>query len=88
MPAVEDGGEGMPESFGKRRRRDVKAKKAAAREDRRRARAKRQADRAAGLIEAGPPIAPAEPAALGLVAAEEPDAVEAGPEGVQAQPEG
>lgn len=80
MPAVENGGEGMPESFGKRRRRDVKAKKAAAREDRRRARAKRQADRAAGLIEAGPPIAPAEPAALGLLEPDEPQALEAEPE--------
>ncbi len=68
----------MPDSMGKRRRRDVKAKKAAAREDRRLARAKRQADRAAGLIEAGPPIAPAEPAALGLPAGPEPEA--AGPE--------
>ena len=68
----------MPDSMGKRRRRDVKAKKAAAREDRRLARAKRQADRAAGLIETGPPIAPAEPAALGLgPAGEEPFSAEA-----------
>jgi hypothetical protein len=63
----------MPDSMGKRRRRDVKAKKAAAREDRRLARAKRQADREAGLIEAGPPIAPAEPAALGLLPGAEPE---------------
>lgn len=66
----------MPDSMGKRRRRDVKAKKAAAREDRRLARAKRQADREAGLIEAGPPIAPAEPAALGLLPGAEAEAAE------------
>ena len=57
----------MPDSVGKRQRRDAKAKKAAAREDRRLARAKRQADRQAGLIEAGTPIEPSEPAALGLL---------------------
>jgi hypothetical protein len=56
----------MPDSVGKRQRRDAKAKKAAAREDRRLARAKRQADRDAGLIESGTPIEPSEPAALGL----------------------
>ena len=56
----------MPDSVGKRQRRDAKAKKAAAREDRRLARAKRHADREAGLIEAGTPIQAAEPAALGL----------------------
>lgn len=68
----------MPDSMGKRRRRDVKARKAAAREDRRLARAKRQADREAGLLEPGPPIAPAEPAALGLgPTGEEPFAAEA-----------
>lgn len=47
----------MPDSFGKRKRRDVKAKKAAAREERRVARAKRREDRAAGVIEPGSPIA-------------------------------
>lgn len=47
----------MPESFGKRARRDVTARKAAAREERRLARAKRREDRAAGLIEPGPPLA-------------------------------
>ncbi|HEU4356810.1 MAG TPA: hypothetical protein VFT27_14570 [Actinomycetota bacterium] len=57
----------MPDSVGKRQRRDAKAKKAAAREDRRLARAKRQADREAGLIEAGTPIQASEPAALGLL---------------------
>ena len=50
----------MPDSFGKRQRRDVTAKKAAAREERRLARAARKKDREAGLIEAGPPIGPAE----------------------------
>jgi hypothetical protein len=50
----------MPDSFGKRQRRDVNARKAAAREERRVARAARRRDREAGLIEAGPPIGPAE----------------------------
>lgn len=46
----------MPESFGKRQRRDAKAKKQVAREERRLARAQRDADRAAGRIPAGTPI--------------------------------
>ncbi len=50
----------MPDSFGKRKRRDVTARKAAAREERRVARAARRRDRQAGLIEAGPPMGPAE----------------------------
>lgn len=50
----------MPDSMGKRKRRDVTARKAAAREERRVARAARKKDREAGLIEAGPPIGPAE----------------------------
>jgi hypothetical protein len=50
----------MPDSVGKRKRRDVTARKAAAREERRVARAARRKDREAGLIEAGPPIGPAE----------------------------
>ena len=50
----------MPESFGKRQRRDANAKKAAARETRRVARAQRRKDREAGLIEPGPPIGPPE----------------------------
>lgn len=50
----------MPDSVGKRKRRDVTAKKAAAREERRVARAARRKDREAGLIESGPPIGPAE----------------------------
>jgi hypothetical protein len=50
----------MPDSVGKRKRRDITAKKLAAREERRVARAARRKDREAGLIEAGPPIGPAE----------------------------
>lgn len=50
----------MPDSLGKRKRRDVTAKKMAAREERRVARAARRKDREAGLIEPGPPIGPAE----------------------------
>ena len=52
----------MPDSIGKRKRRDVNAKKAVAREERRVARAGRRRDREAGLIEPGPPIGPAEQA--------------------------
>ena len=47
----------MPDSMGKRQRRDVKAKSAAAREERRIARNQRRDDRAAGLIAPGPPLA-------------------------------
>jgi hypothetical protein len=50
----------MPDSVGKRQRRDANAKKAVAREERRLARAARRRDREAGLIEPGPPIGPAE----------------------------
>ena len=50
----------MPDSVGTRKRRDITAKKLAAREERRVARASRRKDRDAGLIEAGPPIGPAE----------------------------
>ncbi len=50
----------MPETFGKRARKDVKAKKAAAAEERRLARAQRRRDREAGLIEPGTPVATAE----------------------------
>ncbi len=46
----------MPDSFGKRARREVKANKAAAREERRVARNQRDKDRAAGLIEQGPTL--------------------------------
>lgn len=56
----------MPESYGKRQRQDVKARKAAARDERRVARAKRDADRAAGIVEAGTPIEATDPAVLGL----------------------
>ena len=51
----------MPESYGKRQRSTARAKKVAAREERRLERKQRDADRAAGLIEAGTPIAPNEP---------------------------
>ena len=65
----------MPESYGKRQRKDVKARKAAAREERRLARAKRDADRAAGLVEPGTPVEATDPAVLGLLDDEpEPDA--------------
>jgi hypothetical protein len=50
----------MPDSFGKRARRDANAKKLAAREERRMARAQRRSDRDAGLIEKGVPIGAAE----------------------------
>jgi hypothetical protein len=50
----------MPDSYGKRARRDANAKKAVAREERRVARAQRRSDREAGLIEKGVPIGPAE----------------------------
>lgn len=51
----------MPDSMGKRQRRDVKARKAAAIEERRLARKQRAADREAGVIERGTPIEAAEP---------------------------
>ena len=50
----------MPDSYGKRQRKDANAKKAAAREARRVARAERRRDREAGLIEKGTPMGPAE----------------------------
>lgn len=52
----------MPDSYGKRARRDANAKKLVAREERRVARAQRRTDRDAGLIEKGVPIGPAEQA--------------------------
>ena len=51
----------MPESYGKRQRSTARAKKVAAKEERRLARQQRDADRAAGLIEAGTPIEANEP---------------------------
>jgi hypothetical protein len=57
----------MPDSFGKRQRQNVKQRKAAAREERRVARAQRDADREAGLIESGTPIEAADPEVLGLL---------------------
>ena len=64
----------MPETFGKRQRREVNAKKAAAREERRVARNQRRKDRAAGLIEPGTPLATPEEvaAAAGLTRDGEP----------------
>jgi hypothetical protein len=56
----------MPESYGKKKRRDVKTRKAADREERRVARNQRRADRAAGLIEKGPPVEAADPTDYGL----------------------
>jgi hypothetical protein len=47
----------VPESFGKRQRRDVTARKAAAREERRIARNKRREDRASGVLAPGTPLA-------------------------------
>jgi hypothetical protein len=44
----------MPESYGKRQRNQVKAKKATAREERRLARNQRRADREAGVLAPGP----------------------------------
>jgi hypothetical protein len=70
----------MPDSYGKRQRQSAKATKAAAREERRLARAQRNADREAGLIAAGTPIEASEPAALGFVDGEEPAAART-PEG-------
>jgi hypothetical protein len=52
----------VPDSYGKRARRDANAKKQAAREARRDERAQRNRDREAGLIEKGVPIGPAEQA--------------------------
>jgi hypothetical protein len=55
----------MPETFGKRQRRTVKERKAAAREERRVARNQRRDDRAAGVLEPGPPVEPNEMEDLG-----------------------
>jgi hypothetical protein len=60
----------MPESYGKKKRRDVKSRKQADREERRVARNQRRADREAGLIEKGPPVEAADPADYGLPDAE------------------
>jgi hypothetical protein len=66
----------MPDSVGKRKRRDVTARKHAAREERRVARAGRKKDREAGIIEPGPPIGPAEQSEF-LVVEPEADAADA-----------
>jgi len=52
----------MPDSLGKRQRRDANQKKLAAREERRLARAERKRDREAGVIEKGVPMGAAEQA--------------------------
>jgi hypothetical protein len=66
----------MPDSVGKRKRRDVTARKHAAREERRVARAGRKKDREAGLIEPGPPIGPAEQSEFLVVEPEADDGAE------------
>jgi len=58
----------VPESYGKKKRRDVKSRKAADREERRVARNQRRADREAGIIEKGPPVEAADPTDYGLPA--------------------
>jgi hypothetical protein len=74
----------MPDSLGKRQRRDANAKKAAAREERRVARNARRRDREAGLIEPGPPLGDPEqaewlPTRAELEASEAADAEDAAP---------
>ena len=78
----------MPESYGKRQRSQVKARKAAAREERRLDRHRRQADRAAGISAERPVEGSSSDAAEqdhGVppegIAADEPDAKERGEEG-------
>jgi hypothetical protein len=76
----------VPESYGKRQRGTARAKKVAAREERRLERKQRDADRAAGLIEAGTPIAANEPDEFEVqprsagAASEEEDSEETSPE--------
>jgi len=64
----------MPETFGKKQRRVVKERKAAARAERRVARNERREKRAAGLLEAGPPVEAAEPLEPWPAAPDEEDA--------------
>jgi hypothetical protein len=78
----------VPESYGKRQRSQVKARKAAAREERRLDRHRRQADRAAGISAEGPqegssPDAPEQDQGVPPdgIAADEPDEKERGEEG-------
>lgn len=66
----------MPESVGKRQRRDAKQKKAVTREERRLARNQRREDRAAGLIEPGTPIEESEDLSYLDVTPSEPAAAE------------
>ena len=56
----------MPETYGKRMRKDSQARKAAAREERRVARAHRRELREQGLIEAGTPVEATPDEDLGL----------------------
>ena len=74
----------MPDSVGKRKRRDVTARKHAAREERRLARANRKKDREAGLIEPGPPIGEAEQSEWLRPLPEEEEAADAVAEGEEA----
>lgn len=67
----------MPESYGKRQRNQVKAKKATAREERRLARNQRKADREAGVLAPGPEEGPPNDS-IDIVGQE--DAPEDGPE--------
>jgi hypothetical protein len=75
----------MPESFGKRQRHDAKAKKAAAREERRLARNQRRADREAGVLAPGPGEGPpndsVDIAMREAASSEEPEASEEDTEG-------
>jgi hypothetical protein len=50
----------VPESFGKRQRRDARDKKTAAREERRGDRNKQREERASCVLEAGTPLAPSD----------------------------
>jgi hypothetical protein len=50
----------LPDSYGKRRRNQVKAKKATARDERRVARNERRARRAAGIFDEEPPMSDSE----------------------------
>jgi hypothetical protein len=79
----------MPDSVGKRQRRDVKARKAAAREELRLARNRRRQDRAAGVIPEQASDAPPPGAAEDAAAVDpQPDALEPVREGETESDEG